>query len=128
MIHSVLLTVAVSMAPQDQLMSPELLWDLHRLGSPTLSADGTQVAYSVRDYTLEENSGRSSIYVVDVATSKSRLLLEGWRGAGELQFAKTPFGERIVFAGRPDVDGVSTQAWSLNAADGSVKQLSLIHI
>ena len=105
-------------------MSPELLWDLNRLGSPTLSSDGTQAAYSVRNYSLGENSGRSSVFVVDVATGKSRALLEGWRGAGELQFATTPFGERVVFAGRPDVDGVSTQVWSLNTVDGSVKQVT----
>ncbi len=105
-------------------MSPELLWDLNRLGSPTLSSDGTHAAYSVRSYELDKNSGRSSVYVLDIATGKSRALLEGWRGAGELQFASTPFGERLVFGGRPDVDGASNQAWSLNVVDGSVKQIT----
>ena len=56
MIHTALLLVAASAVPQDQLMSPELLWDLNRIGSPTLSADGTHAAYSVRKYTLEELS------------------------------------------------------------------------
>ncbi|QDV04529.1 Prolyl tripeptidyl peptidase precursor [Planctomycetes bacterium Poly30] len=124
MIHTALLLLALTAAPQDRLMSPELLWDLHRLGSPALSSDGALAAYSVRDYDLSENSGRSSVFVVDVATGKSRLLFEGWRGAGELQFAPTPFGERVLFAGRPDVDGASTQVWSLNVADGSLKQVT----
>ncbi len=122
--HTAILLLALSAAPQDRVMSPELLWDLDRIGSPTLSSDGTQAAYTVRDYTLSENAGRSSVFVVDIATGKSRALLEDWRGAGELQYVATPFGERVVFAGRPDVEGASTQAWSLNTADGSVKQIT----
>jgi dipeptidyl aminopeptidase/acylaminoacyl peptidase len=137
MIHSALLLIAVSAFPQqseapaDQpavqapgLMSPELLWDLNRLGSPTLSPDGTHAAYTVRSYELDKNSGRSSVYVLDIASGKSRALLEGWRGAGELQFAPTPFGERLIFGGRPDVEGASNQVWSLNVVDGSVKQVT----
>lgn len=107
-------------------MSPELLWDLDRLGSPALSADGTQAAYTVRNYTLSKNSGRSSVYVVDTSTGKSRALLHDWRSAGELQFAPTPFGERAFFAGRPDVEGATTQVWALNVVDGSLKQVTQV--
>ena len=109
---------------QGDVMTPELLWDLDRIGGAALSADGGQVVYAVRSYELSANSGRASVRIVDLASGTTRTLLEGWKGAGDIQFATTPFGERIVFAGRPDVDGASTQVWSLNPLDGGVLQVT----
>ena len=105
-------------------MTPEVLWDLERIGSTSVTADGATAAYAVRDYDLGTNSGRSRIHVVDLASGDTRVLLDDWRSAGALQFRPTAYGERLMFTGRPDVDGASTQLYALNITDGSLKQVT----
>ncbi|MEC7232761.1 MAG: peptidase S9, partial [Planctomycetota bacterium] len=123
MLNSILL-LALAAPVQERVMTPEPLWDLERIGSTSVTADGTTAAYAVRDYDLGTNAGRSAIHVVDLASGDTRVLLDGWRGAGALQFRPTPYGERLMFAGRPDVDGASTQLYALNITDGSLKQIT----
>lgn len=135
MLNTTLLLLALTAAPaqdaaapaaaeETRVMTPELLWELDRIGSTAVSADGSIAAYAVRDYDLAANSGRSSVMVVDLASGETRTLAEGWRSASALQFAPTPFGERLMFAGRPDVDGASTQVWAMNVEDGATKQVT----
>lgn len=111
-------------AAAPRLMTPELLWELDRIGSPAVSSDGRLAAYTVRDYDLAANSGRSSIRLVELATGATRTVATGWRGAGDLQFAPTPYGERLLFAGRPDVAGASNQVYAMNVEDGGVRQVT----
>jgi len=47
-----------------------------------------------------------------------------WAGAGGLQFASTPFGERIYFTGRSGASGEGTQVWALNPLDGALLQVT----
>ncbi|MEO0662452.1 MAG: hypothetical protein AAFZ87_13025, partial [Planctomycetota bacterium] len=124
MLHSTLLLLALSAPVQEQTMTPELLWELDRVGSTAVSSDGVLAAYAVRDYDLSQNSGRSTVHVVDIATGESRVLLDGWKSAGALQFAPTPFGERLMLAGRPDVEGARTQLYAVNVEDGGVRQVT----
>ena len=106
-------------------MSPELLWKLGRVGNAALSGDGTHVAYTVRRYELEENSGQSSLYVIDLRTNAERMLLQDWDSIGDVQFAKSPFGERIYFTGTPGIaEEEATQAWTVNPTDGGIVQLT----
>jgi len=123
MLNSILL-LTLAAPVQERMMTPELLWELDRIGSTAVSSDGSIAAYALRDYDLASNSGRSSVYILDLATGESRILLDGWRGAGALQFSDTPFGERLLLAGRPDVEGSSTQLWAVNFGDGAVKQVT----
>lgn len=123
MLNSIFL-LALAAPAQERVMTPELLWDLERIGSTSVTADGSTAAYAVRDYDLGTNSGRSAIHVVDLASGETRVLLDEWRSAGALQFRPTAHGERLMFAGRPDVDGASTQLYALNITDGSLKQIT----
>ena len=109
------------------LMTPELLWQLGRLGGVDLSADGKTAAYTVKNYELKENSGTTDLYVVDVASGKSRKLLETWAAIGDVQFARSPFGERLYIIGMQEKgDGHSPQAWAVNPQDGAVLKLTAI--
>ena len=119
-----LFAVAQPATAQEARLSPESLWELDRVGSAALSADGATVAVAVRSYELAENAGRSRIDLVDVASGATRTVLQDWKSAGELQFAATPFGERLLFSGRPDVEGATTQVWSLNTTDGGLLQVT----
>ena len=55
--------MALPMAAQPQKMSPELLWKLGRLGAATVSPNEKVIAYTVRNYELKKNAGRSTLYL-----------------------------------------------------------------
>lgn len=48
-------------------LTPELLWELDRVGAPVVSPDGSSIAFTVSDYNLKQNKGRTDIYVMPVA-------------------------------------------------------------
>lgn len=109
------------------LMTPELLWKLGRVGGVDVSANGKTAVYTVRNYELKENSGTSDLYVLDIATGSSRMLLERWASIGDVQFADGPFGERIFIIGMQEKgEGHSPQAWAVNPQDGSVLKITAI--
>lgn len=127
-----LLSALVSGAPtaaQDapaKRMSPELLWKLGRLGGGVISPDGSHVAYTVRRYTLSENSGKSTLYVMNTGTGKHRALLKDWPSIAEVQWGQSPFGERLFVQARAAHDGATTQAWAVNPVDGSTLQVTAV--
>ena len=53
-------------------MTPELLWQLGRVGLNTVSPDGKTVIYSIRHYDLENNSGSSDLYAINSDGSDNR--------------------------------------------------------
>ncbi|MEZ6060621.1 MAG: S9 family peptidase [Planctomycetaceae bacterium] len=110
---------------QETRMTPELLWKLGRLSSPTLSADGNLVAYTVRRYDLKENSGKSTVYVKDLASGGQRELLTDWSSISDLQFGPSPFGERLFFTGLSGTEeNASSQVWAMNPIDGALLQVT----
>ena len=115
--------VATKCASQETQMTPELLWKLGRMGSPSLSTDGNQVAYAVRRYELKANSGKSTIYTKDLQSGRQRELLSDWAAVSDLQFGVSPFGERLYFTGSAKNGDVS-QVWAINPTDGGVYQVT----
>ena len=120
-IIALLVTTATSFA--QERMTPELLWRLGRLGGAAVSSDGSRAVYAVRHYDLAENAGTSSVHVVDVESGATRTLVRDWAGAGDLQFAPTPFGERVLFTGSR-AKGEKPQVWALNPLDGALLQVT----
>jgi dipeptidyl aminopeptidase/acylaminoacyl peptidase len=70
--------------------TPELLWQLKRVGEPVVSADNTKMVYPVTSYNLDQNKGGTDLYITDIAKNESKPLtsLEGhesnaqWRPDG----------------------------------------------
>ena len=122
---TLLVTGATLRAAEEKRMSPELLWELGRLGSTALSSDARLVAYTVRRYELAENKGRSTLYIQELDSGDTRAVLEDWPSIGAVQFAPSAHGERIYFSGFPATakDRVP-QAWSLNPLDGGLVQVT----
>jgi len=67
-----LLIAAVSMA--GTTLTPEKLWELGRVGSPTVSPDGKQVLFTVRTYDWRENKGNTDIWLVSAKGGDARQL------------------------------------------------------
>ena len=61
-----LLTIFATAATAGERLTPEKLWDLGRIGGSAVSPDGTQLAFLVTRYDLEENSGRVTLYLQDL--------------------------------------------------------------
>lgn len=111
--------------PADDLMTPELLWKLGRLGDGDVSKDGRLVAYTVRSYDLKENKGSTDVFVHDLQTGQRRRLLEAWPAVGDLQFGPSPFGERLYLIGKTGkADKEKPQIFALNPLDGATLQLT----
>lgn len=106
------------------LMTPELLWKLARLGEAQVSSTGELAVYSVRNYELKENSGTTDLYVVNLKSGTARKILRNWASIGDVQFGKSPFGERIFLVGRETKSGTAPQAWAVNPQDGAVLKLT----
>lgn len=122
-------------AGQDsELMSPELLWKLGRVGSATISSDGETVVFTVRRYQLKENAGKSTLYQVNTSGGKPTPLLSDWKSISSLQFAKTKSGERLFFEGiqgqidedKKDDPSNSNQAFALDLESLKIAQVTHI--
>lgn len=110
-------TSTATASQQGEVMTPELLWKLGRLGGAALSGDGGYVAYAVRRYDLAENGGKSSLFVRNLESGETRELVRDWPGISAVQFAPSPFGERVFFSGK-------SQVWALNPHDGALLQVT----
>ena len=112
-------------------MTPELLWKLGRLGDATISPDGTQIAYIVRRFALDQNEGTSDLYLAKVDDGEASLISKDWKSLSSLSWRKIGdgVGERIFFEGTPksetdEEDEAKNQAWSIEAESLSTVQLT----
>ena len=106
-----------SMAFKTDLLTPEALWAMGRIGNVALSPDGQQMVYTVSYYSVEQNKSRSMIYRYDFRQASSQLLTDSEAGLSEAApaWAKMPNGQtRIAFL-------CKGQLWSMNS-DGSDRQ------
>ena len=90
---------APALVAQDR-MTPELLWQLRRVGGPQVSPDGTKLLYSVGTYEVAKNKGDGQLYMLDlVAGGEPRQLTTAgrngdahWMDAGRIVFLSSRSG------------------------------------
>ena len=56
---------------QSDLMTPEALWAMGRIGSYEASPDGKEIVYQVAYYSVEQNKSHQMLYVTDVKGKKN---------------------------------------------------------
>lgn len=59
---------------KSDLMTPEVLWAMGRIGNANASADGSKIVYNVTYYSVPQDKSRSVLYLMDVKTCKSTQL------------------------------------------------------
>lgn len=98
------------------VMTPEVLWSLGRIGNIELSPDGKTVLFAVTYYHLEENRPYRELYVVPATGGKVRQLTNSAVNESEAHWR--PDGKKIGYLSSES--GVS-QLWEMNP-DGSEPQ------
>ncbi len=89
------------------LMTPEALWAMGRIGGVAASSDGKQVAYTVAYYSVKENASHRVIYIMNADGTNNRQLTTSAESESEVAW----IGNRLAFI-------TGGQIWSMNA-DGS---------
>ncbi|MCQ2315785.1 MAG: S9 family peptidase [Bacteroidales bacterium] len=102
------------------VMTPEVLWSMGRIGEFDVSPDGSQVVYSVTDYSIEKNKGISRLYVMNADGSNLECITEGtgsqysptWTLKGKIAYMAVSNGEM--------------QLWEMDANGMNNRQISVI--
>lgn len=108
-------------------MTPELLWQLTRLGEAVVSPDGRWIAYSTRRFDLAENSGSSDLWLLPAEGGEARALVSGWPGIGGLQWRGDATSFRLYFSGVDPADraaGAQVYRWAVG--DDTARKISQI--
>lgn len=95
------------------LMTPEALWAMGRIGSAMPSPDGKKIAYQVGYYSVEQNKGHQVIYVCDIDGKNNRQLTTSAKSESSPTWICN--GTRIAYLSS---ESGTSQVWSM-AADGS---------
>lgn len=100
---------------ESDLMTPEALWAMGRIGGAEASPDGKTIVYQVGYYSVKENKSRQVIYTISRDGKTQKKLTPAGKSQSDATWIAN--GKRIAFL----QDG---QIWSM-AADGSdCKQLT----
>lgn len=97
------------------LMTPEALWAMGRIGTVQASPDGKRMVYQVGYYSVKENRSRQVIVVSDIDGTKRTELTTGAKS--ETDPAWISGGQRIAFI-------TGGQLWSMNPDGTDRKQLT----
>lgn len=104
----------------DGRLTPEALWAMGRIGSSSVSPDGTKIAYTVSYYSVKENKSHLAIYVINADGTENTLLTTTSANEGEPVWIKG--GTKIAFL---SAASGSNQIWEMNP-DGT-ERLQLSH-
>ncbi|MEZ4955662.1 MAG: S9 family peptidase [Saprospiraceae bacterium] len=99
-------------------MTPELLWQLGRVGLSDISPDGQTVVYSVRYYDIENNNSSSDLFAINTDGSdkgNARQLTNMPGSEGDAQY--TPDGSKIGFLHKGNL-------WEMNPDGSNAQQAS----
>lgn len=109
------------MATRTRRLRAEDLWRLARPAQPTLSPDGAQACVSVTTYDVEENKGRSKLWLLSTFGGVPRPLTEAGEKDAEPRWS--PDGTRIAFVAKRDKDD-EPQIWLIAPDGGEARRVT----
>jgi dipeptidyl aminopeptidase/acylaminoacyl peptidase len=86
----------------DATLSPEVLWQLKRMGAPVASPDGRWVVAPVTRYTVSDDKSHTDLWLFAADGSVQRPLTQHASAAGQPTFS--PDGRTLAFVARRDGD------------------------
>lgn len=100
---------------QSDLMTPEALWAMGRIGTAQASPDGKHIIYQVGYYSVKQNKGHQVIYIMDSDGKNNEMLTTSAKSETDAVWIKD--GQKIAFL----CDG---QIWEMNPDGSGRKQLT----
>lgn len=100
---------------QSDLMTPEALWAMGRIGTAQASPDGKHIIYQVGYYSVRQNKGHQVIYIMDSDGKNNKMLTTSAKSETDAVWIKG--GQKIAFL----CDG---QIWEMNPDGSGRKQLT----
>ena len=125
--HRLVLTFAIllgSVCAAVQAADPlgaETLWQLQRLGPPSLSPDGSRAVFTATRYDEDHDDGESAVWMADTDTLSTRQLTAYAKGTGNPVWS--PDGRWIAFTAKRGDDEAS-QAYVLPTDGGEARALT----
>ncbi|MCP5273082.1 MAG: S9 family peptidase [Burkholderiaceae bacterium] len=104
--------------PAKKPISIDTLWQIRRLGAPSLAPDGAQAVASLTTYSMDDNKGRSALWLLSTLGGKPRALTACGEKDGQPRWS--PRGDRIAFVAQREQEGAKdeTPQLYLIAPDG----------
>lgn len=100
---------------QSDLITPEALWAMGRIGTAQASPDGKHIIYQVGYYSVKQNKGHQVIYIMDSDGKNNKMLTTSAKSETDAVWIKG--GQKIAFL----CDG---QIWEMNPDGSGRKQLT----
>lgn len=100
---------------QSDLMTPEALWAMGRIGTAQASPDGKHIIYQVGYYCVKQNKSHQVIYIMDSDGKNNKMLTTSAKSETDAVWIKG--GQKIAFL----CDG---QIWEMNPDGSGRKQLT----
>jgi len=104
---------------QNNLLTPEKLWELGRVSDVQISPDGNLILFGVTNYNIEDNKGKRSLYVGKTDGSESGIIKDLNHSVYDARWR--PDGEKIGFLS--DMSG-SIQLWEMDVTGQGLIQVT----
>lgn len=98
------------------IMTPEALWAMGRIGSPAASPDGKRITYTVTYYSVPQNKSHTVIYVMDSNGKNNRMLTTSEKSESSPTWIAG--GNKIAFLSSES----GTSQLYVMSADGTARQ------
>ncbi len=100
------------------ILTAEVMWKMGRIGSQTLSADGSKLIYTLTEYNLAENRGLTTLVLRDMSTGNEKRLTDNKSSNTAPQWLDN---ETIAFMSNRTGE---MQVWSVKVDGTNLKQVS----
>lgn len=107
------------------VLDVDTLWTLERVGSVSLSPDGSVAVCSVTAHDMQENKGRTSLWLLPTSACAPRRLTRC--GEKDANPAWSPQGDRVAFLAKREQEGAKddeSQLYVIDAAGGEAERVS----
>ncbi len=109
--------------PKPSPLDVDTLWQLERVAGVSLSPDASAAVCAVTKYSMQDNKGATSLWLLPTGECRPRRLTRGGEKDGKP--AWSPQGDRIAFVGRRDQEGrkdATPQLYLLDATGGEAER------
>ncbi len=94
-------------ASKKKPLTIDTLWQIRRLGTPSLAPDGAQAVAVLTTYSMDDNKGRSALWLLSTLGGQPRALTACGEKDGQPRWS--PRGDRIAFVAQREQQGAKDE-------------------